>query len=246
MVGKQVLKFRRFSELALLACLLFGFVAAPYMLARHKPNEESSGHSIPIAEPKDHKQPQSKQDNLKGAKNLETANFGAGCFWCVEAVFRELNGVHSVESGFMGGTVDNPTYEQVCTGKTGHAEICQISFDPQVIRFKELLEVFWKTHDPTTLNQQGADKGTQYRSAVFYTSEIQKNLAQEYKQKLNQSGAFDAPIVTEITPASSFYPAGEYHADYYRRNPNAGYCRAVIQPKLDKFRKAFSDKLKAK
>jgi peptide-methionine (S)-S-oxide reductase len=179
-------------------------------------------------------------------KKLETAYFGAGCFWCVEAVFEELKGVQSVDSGFMGGTVKNPTYDQVCDGATGHAEICRIKFDPAVISFEQLLEVFWKTHDPTTLNRQGADFGTQYRSAVFYTNEEQQKLATKYKKRLDDSGAFDGPIVTEIAAASDFYPAGDYHTDYYRRNPDAGYCRNVIRPKLDKFRKAFADNLRVK
>lgn len=177
-------------------------------------------------------------------KSKAEAVFGAGCFWCVEAVFQELKGVESVESGYMGGTVDNPTYQEVCTGRTGHAEVAKITYDPNVVSFKELLEVFWKTHDPTTLNQQGADVGTQYRSAIFYMNEEQKELAEKYKKRLNESGAFSAPIVTEITKASIFYPAENYHQDYYSLNPNQGYCRYVIQPKVEKFRKAFADKLK--
>ena len=180
--------------------------------------------------------------NQKSTK--EVAVFGAGCFWCVEAVFQELKGVESVESGYMGGSVVKPTYQQVCTGNTGHAEVARITYDPSVISFKELLEVFWKTHDPTTLDRQGADAGTQYRSAVFYMNEEQKELAEKYKKRLNESGAFDAPIVTEITKAGPFYPAEDYHQNYYTLNPNQGYCRYVIQPKVEKFRKAFADKLK--
>jgi len=176
--------------------------------------------------------------------NKEEAILGAGCFWCVEAVFQELKGVELVESGYMGGSVDNPTYEEVCTGTTGHAEVAKIVFDPTKVSFKELLEVFWKTHDPTTLNQQGADKGTQYRSAIFYLSEEQKDLATAYKKRLNESGAFSAPIITEITKASTYYPAEKYHQNYYSLNPNKGYCQYVIQPKMEKFRKAFADKLK--
>jgi peptide-methionine (S)-S-oxide reductase len=144
----------------------------------------------------------------------------------------------------MGGTVENPTYEQVCTGRTGHAEICQIQFDPEQISFDELLEVFWKTHDPTTLNRQGPDSGTQYRSVIFYQSERQKDLATKYKKRLNDDKAFSNPIVTEIVAASTFYPAEDYHANYFERNPNQGYCRMYIQPKVEKFRKAFGDKLK--
>lgn len=220
-------------EVVLGACLLLGFIAAPFLLARQQQSTNLNVETSIISSS------QATKD-----KKLEIANFGAGCFWCVEAVFQELKGVDSVESGYMGGSIDNPTYEQVCTGATGHAEICQIKYDPQVVTFKELLEVFWKTHDPTTLNRQGNDSGTQYRSAVFYTSEEQKQLAEKYKKRLDESGAFPNPIVTEIAPASKFYSAGEYHDKYYSRNPNAGYCQFVIQPKVAKFRKAFGDKLK--
>ena len=174
----------------------------------------------------------------------ETAILGAGCFWCVEAVFEELQGVISVESGYMGGHVDNPTYKEVCTGTTGHAEVAKVVFDPDVVSFKEVLEVFWKTHDPTTLNRQGADVGTQYRSAVFYISEEQRETAEYYKKKLNESGAYSSPIVTEIVKESTYYPAEDYHQNYYALNGNQGYCQFVIQPKLEKFRKAFADKLK--
>lgn len=174
----------------------------------------------------------------------ETAVLGAGCFWCIEAVFEELDGVISVESGYMGGHVQNPTYKEVCTGNTGHAEVAKITYDPSVVSFKEVLEVFWKTHDPTTLNKQGADVGTQYRSAVFYQNDEQKEIAEYYKEKLDESGAFPGPIVTEITKASEFYPAEDYHQNFYELNPNQGYCRFVIQPKLEKFRAAFADKLK--
>lgn len=175
---------------------------------------------------------------------LETATFGAGCFWCVEAVFKMLDGVDSVASGYMGGQIDNPTYEQVCTGTTGHAEVIEIKFDPEKITFAELLEVFWKTHDPTTLNQQGNDIGTQYRSAVFYHNDEQKKLAETYKKKLNDAGAFPKPIVTEITEASKMYVAEDYHQDYFALNQSNPYCRAVIPPKLEKLKKVFGDKLK--
>lgn len=174
----------------------------------------------------------------------EVAILGAGCFWCVEAVFEELKGVDAVESGYMGGTVANPTYQQVCTGTTGHAEVARITYDPDIVSYKEILEVFWKTHDPTTLNRQGADVGTQYRSVIFYLNDRQKTTAEYYKQRLNESGAYTAPIVTEIVPASEFYAAEDYHQNYYSLNPNQGYCRYVIQPKLEKFRAAFADKLK--
>ncbi len=176
---------------------------------------------------------------------LETATFGAGCFWCVEAVFQSLKGVESVESGYMGGHTIDPTYKQICTGMTGHAEIIQIKFDPAVISFKDLLEVFWKTHDPTTLNKQGNDVGTQYRSAVFYNNDTQKELAEKYKTKLNESGAFRAPIVTEITAATKYYPAEKYHQNYWNtQGKGNSYCRAVIPPKLEKLKAAFADKLK--
>ncbi|MEN8250607.1 MAG: peptide-methionine (S)-S-oxide reductase MsrA [Bacteroidota bacterium] len=174
----------------------------------------------------------------------ETAVLAAGCFWCVEAVFQELKGIESVESGYMGGNVDNPTYEQICTGTTGHAEVARVVFNPNVVSFKEILEVFWKTHDPTTLNRQGADVGTQYRSAIFYLSENQKEIAEHYKKKLDESGAYSAPIVTEIVAASKYYKAENYHQDFYSLNPNQGYCQYVIQPKLEKFRKVFAEKLK--
>ena len=174
----------------------------------------------------------------------EEATLGAGCFWCIEAVFEELNGVVSVESGYTGGHVDNPTYRQVSSGTSGHAEVARIVYDPSIISFEEVLEVFWLTHDPTTLNRQGNDVGTQYRSAVFYHSESQKELAEFYKKKNNESGAYDNPIITEITPLGTYYVAEDYHQDYYELNPSQGYCRYVIQPKMEKFRKAFSDKLK--
>ncbi len=176
--------------------------------------------------------------------NLELATFGGGCFWCTEAVFLDVKGVEKVVSGYMGGKVKNPTYREVSSGLTGHAEVIQVTYDPNVISYPELLEIFWKTHDPTTLNRQGADVGTQYRSVVFYHTEEQKKLANEYKQKLDEAGAFDDPIVTEIAAANDFYVAEDYHQNYYNLNGEAPYCRVVIAPKLDKFRKAFADKLK--
>lgn len=185
-------------------------------------------------------------DNAEGASaRLKTATFGTGCFWCTEAVFEQLHGVRDVVSGYIGGKVANPTYEQVCSGMTGHAEAVEITFDPTEISYAQLLEVFWKTHDPTTLNRQGNDVGTQYRSAVFYHDEEQKELAEHYKEKLNNEKAFRDPIVTEITAASQFYPAEKYHQDYYRANPTQGYCSLVIRPKLEKFEKAFGDKLQS-
>jgi peptide-methionine (S)-S-oxide reductase len=176
----------------------------------------------------------------------ETATFANGCFWCTEAIFEELDGVISATSGYTGGAVENPTYKQVCGGQTGHAECLQIVYDPKKISFDELLEVFWETHDPTTLNRQGADVGTQYRSGVFYHNEEQKQKAEKYKAELDKSGAFDNPIVTEITPFTKFYFAENYHQQYFENNENANpYCKIVIRPKLDKFRKVFKDKLKA-
>ncbi|MBI83367.1 MAG: peptide-methionine (S)-S-oxide reductase [Planctomycetaceae bacterium] len=183
----------------------------------------------------------------KGApEKAAVATFGAGCFWCVEAVFEELEGVLDVSSGYTGGTVDNPTYRDVCTGLTGHAEVCQIQYDSANISYDELLEVFWKTHDPTTLNRQGPDSGTQYRSVIFYHNIEQKELAEQYKQKLDASGAWDNPLVTEISPLPKYYPAEDYHQDYFKLNPNQRYCSFVIRPKVKKFKSAFPDKLKQK
>lgn len=175
---------------------------------------------------------------------LNYATFGAGCFWCIEAVFQKLKGVESVVSGYSGGGVINPTYKQVVIGTTGHAEVARIGYDPSIISFEELLEVFWKTHDPTTLNKQGADVGTQYRSAIFYHNDQQKQLAEHYKKELNDSNAFHAPIVTEISPLTNYYEAEDYHKDYYNQNSSQGYCQFVIAPKVEKFEKAFKSKLK--
>jgi peptide-methionine (S)-S-oxide reductase len=177
------------------------------------------------------------------AAGLERATFGNGCFWCTEAVFQRLKGVQSVVSGYSGGWAPNPTYQEVCTGATGHAEALQITYDPAIVSYRDLLEVFWQTHDPTTMNRQGADVGTQYRSAIFYHSDKQKELAEELKRKLDASGAFDGPIVTEVTPFTAFYPAEDYHQNYYNQHPGASYCRANIAPKLEKLKKVFHDKL---
>ena len=166
---------------------------------------------------------------------VEIATFGAGCFWCVEAVFQLVGGVTKVVSGYSGGKVENPGYEAVCRGDTGHAEVCQITFDPGKVSYDELLGVFWRTHDPTTIDQQGNDKGPQYRSAVFYHNAAQKAAAEEKKRELDDSGKFSAPIVTEITPYTNFYPAEKYHQNYFNLNPQAPYCRVVIEPKLKKF-----------
>jgi len=180
-------------------------------------------------------------DNQSG---LQTATFGSGCFWCTEAIFLNVDGVKSVVSGYMGGQVKNPTYKEVCSGHTGHAEVVQLTFEPAKVSYEQLLEIFWQTHDPTTLNRQGADVGSQYRSVVFYHSDEQKRSAEYYKGRLEEEGAFDKPIVTEISPAVTFYKAEDYHQNYYSLNTNAPYCAYVIRPKLEKFKKAFKEKLR--
>ncbi|MGY5858017.1 MAG: peptide-methionine (S)-S-oxide reductase MsrA [Candidatus Thorarchaeota archaeon] len=174
---------------------------------------------------------------------MGTITLGTGCFWCTEAVFQQLKGVKSVVSGFSGGHVENPSYEQVISGGTGHAEVCQIEFDPEQISFEDLLEVFFETHDPTTLNRQGNDVGPQYRSAIFYHTEQQRETAERVKSKADNSGKWKNPIVTEITAYDKFYPAEDYHQNYFRNNPNQGYCRYVIAPKVQKFEKVFKLKL---
>lgn len=178
-------------------------------------------------------------------QTTDTVTFGAGCFWCVEAIFQQINGVLSVTSGYSGGTVKNPAYREVCNGTTGHAEVCQIIYDPTVVRFDDLLEAFWQTHDPTTLNRQGADVGTQYRSVVFYHTEEQRLKAEEYKKKLNEEQVFPNPVITEISSFTIFYKAEDYHQNYYNQNSGEGYCQYVIRPKLEKFRKVFPEKLKS-
>ena len=175
---------------------------------------------------------------------LDTATFGNGCFWCSEAIFDRLKGVEKVTPGYSGGEEPNPSYELICTGSTRYAEVVQIAYNPDVISYSELLEVFWKTHNPTTLNQQGADVGPQYRSVVFYHDQQQKVVAEHYKKKLTEAKIWDKPIVTEITPFTNFYPAEDYHNDYYKNNPANGYCNFVITPKVEKFEKIFKEKLK--
>jgi peptide-methionine (S)-S-oxide reductase len=177
-------------------------------------------------------------------RRLDVATFGGGCFWCVEAVFEKVEGVHDVVSGYTGGRIPNPSYEQVCTGRTGHVEVCQIHFDPEVVSYAKLLEIFWKTHDPTTKNRQGNDKGPQYRSVVFYNSDQQREKAEYYKKKLDEAKIYRAPVVTDIEPLDVFYPAEEYHQDYFAKNPYQGYCQAVIVPKMQKFKELFADSLK--
>ena len=185
-----------------------------------------------------------KAMNKENENRLETATFGAGCFWCVEAVFQQLKGVKSVTSGYSGGHVKNPAYREVTSGNTGHAEAVQIKFDPEQISFRQLLEVFWKTHDPTTLNRQGPDIGPQYRSAIFYHNEEQKRIAEESKNEMDRSGYYNNPIVTEIEPFTNFYVAEDYHQDYYESNPNQPYCRTWIDPKMKKLQEQFGQYLK--
>lgn len=182
--------------------------------------------------------------NASTSLTLDTATFGTGCFWCTEAIFQQLDGVEKVTSGYSGGTVTNPTYEEVCSKTTGHAECLNIVYDPKKISFDELLEIFWQVHDPTTLNRQGADVGPQYRSVIFWHNEEQRAKASKYKTELDKSGAFDKPIVTTLEKFTVFYPAEAYHQNYYRNNPGQGYCQFVIRPKVEKFEKVFKKKLK--
>ena len=178
------------------------------------------------------------------SETIETTTLGAGCFWCIEAVYQELKGVQSVVSGYMGGAVDNPTYNQVCSGTTGHAEVAQVKFDPEIISYAEILDVFWVTHDPTTLNRQGADVGTQYRSTIFFHTEEQRDKAELSKQQADAASLWPDPIVTEIVPATEFYEAEDHHQNFYLQNPSQPYCFVIIDPKIRKLRKTFQDKLK--
>jgi peptide-methionine (S)-S-oxide reductase len=179
-------------------------------------------------------------------EKTDTATFGTGCFWCTEAIFEQMNGVLKVTSGYMGGSKENPTYEEVCTGETGHAECVQVVYEPSKVSYDDLLQVFFQVHDPTSLNRQGADVGTQYRSAIFYHNSAQKEKAEYYKKEVDKSGAYEKPIVTEVTAASAFYQAENYHQEYYQNNKNTNpYCSIVIRPKLEKFQKVFAKKLKS-
>lgn len=189
-------------------------------------------------------EPAAKGSPMSEAKAEKLATIGGGCYWCTEAVFQRLEGVTKVESGFSGGTIPDPSYEAVCTGSTGHAEVIQITYDPSKVAFEKLLEVFFKTHDPTTLNRQGADHGTQYRSVIFYHDDAQKAAAEKVKAALDASGAFSDKIVTEIAPYKTFYRADDHHQNYYNQNQRQGYCQMVIAPKVEKFEKAFKDILK--
>lgn len=181
---------------------------------------------------------------INSTAQTETATLGGGCFWCTEAIYRTLKGVESVESGYSGGHTKNPTYQEVCTGETGHAEVIQIKFNPQVVSYGEILEVFFQTHDPTSLNRQGADVGTQYRSVIFYHTPQQKEQAENYITKLNKENVFGKPVVTEVATFDQFYKAEAYHQNYFANNRAQGYCQFVIIPKLEKFKKIFKDKLK--
>ena len=223
---------RRSASLGLATCLIS--LTSLVSCAQKTMNEKMTTTATAVS--------QTAAANTEGT---ETATFANGCFWCTEAIFEELDGVISATSGYTDGTVPNPTYKEVCTGETGHAEALEIVYDPKKISFDELLEVFWETHDPTTLNRQGADEGTQYRSGIYYHNAEQKAKAERYKAELDKSGAFNNPIVTEIKPYSKFYPAEDYHQQYFENNENQNpYCKIVIRPKLDKFRKVFKDKLK--
>jgi peptide-methionine (S)-S-oxide reductase len=186
-----------------------------------------------------------EEEEKERGRRLETATLGGGCFWCLEAVYSELKGVEKVESGYSGGTTVNPTYEEVCSDETGHAEVVRLTFDPSVISYREILQVFFSIHDPTTLNRQGADVGTQYRSVIFYESPKQKSTAEEVISEISKSKIWgDMPIVTQLLPLEAFYPAEDYHQNYFKNNPYQGYCQVVIVPKVSKFRKNFFDKLK--
>ncbi|MBS0260633.1 MAG: peptide-methionine (S)-S-oxide reductase MsrA [Planctomycetes bacterium] len=218
------------STLAL--CSLAAWLSAAQPPATEKPQPaESKAESKP-------------QAGTESRPKLEVATLGSGCFWCGEAVFEEIRGVKLVVSGYSGGDVVNPTYEQVSTGMTGHAEVIQITFDPAVISFDEILEIFWKSHDPTKLNEQGPDHGTQYRSAIFYHSEEQREVAEKSKQKHTKTPKGTRKIVTEITKFSAFYPAEDYHQDFFKNNPRYRYCQAIVKPKVAKVRKEFKDQLK--
>jgi peptide-methionine (S)-S-oxide reductase len=230
---KEIIGYRRVmylrKKIATIGCLLLSSVVYGCANDNHIQKE--------FTDNKDHYM---KNDVL----TTDTATFGNGCFWCTEAIFSDLEGVLSAKSGYSGGSVDNPTYKAVCTGATGHAEVVQIIFDPSVITFDVLLEAFWASHDPTTLNRQGNDVGTQYRSVIFYHDEIQAKIARQLKAELNEKKVFPNPIVTEISPFTEFFVAENYHQDYFELNESEPYCQYVIKPKLDKFRKVFSKRLK--
>lgn len=225
---------------------LLSVVFVIFMMMSCSQSQQATFASVPSVLDIDYTEAASFSSNNTMTNNLDTATFGSGCFWCTEAFFQRLEGVHKVTSGYAGGQVDNPTYKEVCSGNTGHAEVVQVLYDPSVITYAELLEVFWETHDPTTLNRQGNDVGTQYRSAIFYHNEEQRKEALMYKEKLNKSGAWDNPVVTTLEKYTKMYPAEDYHQNYFNENGRQPYCSFVISPKVDKFEKVFKDKLKAK
>jgi peptide-methionine (S)-S-oxide reductase len=230
------MKFK--NNLVMKSILLAAFTAATAFVSCAQNNTQNKTMTTAKTEPV-------ASSNLPASEKLDTATLGTGCFWCTEAIFEQLDGVHSVVSGYSGGHVNDPTYKEVGTGESGHAECVQIVYDSSVLSFDELLEVFWQVHDPTTLNRQGADVGPQYRSVIFYHNDVQKNLAEKYKTELDKSGAFEKPIVTTLEPFTKFYTAEEYHQEYYALNKNENpYCSIVITPKLEKFKKVFKDKLK--
>jgi peptide-methionine (S)-S-oxide reductase len=222
-----------------LAAVVIGVSVAPLFRGGGAGSEHS-----PAPEPFPVLDPDEVTDPAAPAGGTELATFGSGCFWCTEAVFQQMRGVQTVVSGYSGGDVANPTYKQVCTGTTGHAEVVQVTFDPRVISYPELLEVFWRSHDPTTRNRQGADVGPQYRSVIFTHTDRQRRLAERYKQRIDAAGVFPKPLVTEIVPFVAFYPAEADHQNYYASNPREPYCRVVIGPKVDKLRRVFQDRLK--
>ncbi|HEV3385190.1 MAG TPA: peptide-methionine (S)-S-oxide reductase MsrA [Gemmata sp.] len=220
--------------LVFLVAVIGGLVAIHYLPGKAQPQEY-----FPTPDPVE-----IETGAQARANDLETATFGSGCFWCTEAVFQQLKGVQAVMSGYSGGSVENPTYQEICTGMTGHAEVIQVTFDPKVVSYQELLEVFWRTHDPTTLNRQGNDVGTQYRSVIFYHSDRQRQLAERYREKIDAAHVFSKPLVTEIAPFTTFYAAEDYHQNYYTNHTQQPYCRSIIGPKIDKLRKVFQEKLK--
>jgi peptide-methionine (S)-S-oxide reductase len=231
----------------LISAIVLALFAAAYLGSKSMTAEKPAARRVAADVPAQPTAPAENPTALEPADppaGMAMATFGAGCFWCTETIFKQLRGVQSVVSGYSGGWVKNPTYRQVCTGTTGHAEAIQVIYDPSVISYDELLEVFWKTHDPTTRDQQGNDVGPQYRSIVFYHNEQQKRLAEHDKQKLDASGAFSVPIVTEVVPFTAFYRAEAYHQNYYDENPTKPYCRVMIKPKLDKLKQVFAAKLR--
>ena len=235
---KNKTTFPLFISLLLSLLGIFASACSPKQNAHAKDSTNSNQDKI-------NTKIKTKKDNMTDTNSkFEKATFGAGCFWCIEAIFQRLEGVDTVISGYTGGQTQDPTYKEICTGTTGHAEVAQVTYNPEVISFDELLEVFWATHDPTTLNRQGNDVGTQYRSGVFYHDEEQKEKAEFYLKRLTEEKVFDKPIVTEIVPLEKFYVAENYHQNYYNNNKSQGYCSFVISPKVDKLKKVFPTKLK--